>query len=103
MCTRAIANGANSLAEGFLFVVAASIIVAETWRSSRSEGKRRDIVNDNIDELSDKIEALTRKLEAYEGRIVEDEQRQVPSCTYPDLYADSTRAGVRIWRRYYLD
>ncbi|KAF8881303.1 optic atrophy 3-like protein [Gymnopilus junonius] len=47
----AIENGANALAEGFLFSVAAGLIVAETWRSSWNESKRRDSVNVRLEEL----------------------------------------------------
>ncbi|KAI3998256.1 optic atrophy 3-like protein [Schizophyllum commune Loenen D] len=32
--TRAIENGANAIAEGFLFAVAAALILGESWRSS---------------------------------------------------------------------
>ena len=33
---KAISNGANAISEGFLFAVAATIILGETYRSSRS-------------------------------------------------------------------
>ncbi|KZT57528.1 OPA3-domain-containing protein [Calocera cornea HHB12733] len=66
---KAIQNGANSIAEGFLFAVAAGLILAESWRSSRSASKRRDKVDDHLDELTTKIAEVQQKLEersAYE-------------------------------------
>ncbi|KAF8999929.1 hypothetical protein BDZ89DRAFT_1170505 [Hymenopellis radicata] len=46
--TRAIDSGANALAEGFLFGVAAVLILGETYRSSRNQSKRRDDVDDKL-------------------------------------------------------
>ncbi|EPS98368.1 hypothetical protein FOMPIDRAFT_1037540 [Fomitopsis schrenkii] len=77
--TKAIENGANALAEGFLFTVAAALIVAETWRSSRSQSKRRDIVDDHLEELEGKVTALAEQAEAlkhmFEARWEEEKQR----------------------------
>jgi len=76
---RAIENGANALAEGFLFGVAALLIVGEAWRSSRSQSKRRDSVDDQLEELSAQLQALTTRVdefaEKYEGRWEEEKQR----------------------------
>lgn len=36
---RAIQNGANFIAEGFLFSVAASLILLETWRTSHQRNQ----------------------------------------------------------------
>ncbi|KZT74082.1 OPA3-domain-containing protein [Daedalea quercina L-15889] len=77
--TRAIENGANALAEGFLFSVAAALILAETWRSSRNQTKRRDKVDDQLEELDSKVMALTERTESlqrlYEERWEEEKQR----------------------------
>ncbi|KAI0689840.1 optic atrophy 3 protein-domain-containing protein [Cytidiella melzeri] len=62
--TRAIENGANTLAEGFLFGVAALLIIGETWRSSRSQSKRREGVDDKLDELQAQVESLTQRMDA---------------------------------------
>ncbi|KAJ6631416.1 optic atrophy 3 protein-domain-containing protein [Mycena sp. CBHHK59/15] len=56
--TRAIENGANALAEGFLFSVATALILGEAWRSSRSQSKRRDVVDEQIEDLGEKIREL---------------------------------------------
>ena len=48
---RAIDNGANALAEGFLFSVAAALILGESYRTSRNQSKRRDDVDDKLDGL----------------------------------------------------
>ncbi|KAJ7687548.1 optic atrophy 3 protein-domain-containing protein [Mycena olivaceomarginata] len=69
--TRAIENGANALAEGFLFSVAAVLILSETWRSSRSQSRRRDAVDDQIDALGTKIEELTSQVGALSTSVEE--------------------------------
>ncbi|KJA19090.1 hypothetical protein HYPSUDRAFT_89573 [Hypholoma sublateritium FD-334 SS-4] len=62
--TRAIDNGANALAEGFLFAVAAGLIIGETWRSARSSAKRRDGVDEQLDSLGTQLGALGERIEA---------------------------------------
>lgn len=78
---RAIENGANALAEGFLFSVAAALIIGETWRSSRSQTKRREGVDDRLDELESKVEQLNKTLtnisQEYEQRWTEERERYV--------------------------
>lgn len=56
--TRAIENGANALAEGFLFAVAAALILGESFRTSRAQSKRRDDVDDRLDELATSVSSL---------------------------------------------
>ncbi|KAH9930853.1 OPA3-domain-containing protein [Fomitopsis serialis] len=77
--TRAIENGANALAEGFLFGVAAALIMAETWRSSRNQTKRRDKVDDQLEELENRIGTLSERTESlqrmFEERWEEEKQR----------------------------
>ena len=69
---RAIENGANSIAEGFLFAVAAALILGESWRSSRNQSKRRDSVDDQLDELGTKVTELSARVDSLiEGREVE--------------------------------
>ncbi|KAH8101981.1 OPA3-domain-containing protein [Phellopilus nigrolimitatus] len=76
---RAIENGANAIAEGFLFSVAAVLIVGETWRSSRSQAKRRDTVDDQIEDLAGRIQGVgdaVKELEArFEERWAAEKQR----------------------------
>lgn len=76
---RAIENGANALAEGFLFGVAAVLIVGETWRSSRSQSKRRDDVDDKLEGLSTRIQELSSRLDqslaGVEERLEYERQR----------------------------
>ncbi|KAI0648474.1 OPA3-domain-containing protein [Trametes meyenii] len=77
--TRAIENGANALAEGFLFSVAAALIIAETWRSSRNQTKRRDAVDDSLDALKLSVEDLSKRVDTlsrdYEERLTEESMR----------------------------
>jgi len=72
---RAIENGANFLAEGFLFSVAAGLIISETWRSSRSQSKQRSDVNDSIEELQIRVRELNERLRTWEAAASEERQR----------------------------
>ena len=63
--SRAIENGANAMAEGFLFSVATLLIIGETWRSSRNTSKRRDDVNDRLETLQGDVDGLKSRLEAF--------------------------------------
>jgi optic atrophy 3 protein len=66
---RAIQNGANFIAEGFLFSVGASLIIAETWRSSRSQSKRREDVDDKIEEMEQRLNRLIGMVEALDEHV----------------------------------
>jgi len=68
---KAIDTGANAIAEGFLFGVAALLIVGETYRSSRSQAKRRDVVDDRIEELSSQVNGLMESVKSLESRFEE--------------------------------
>ncbi|KAJ7658526.1 optic atrophy 3 protein-domain-containing protein [Mycena rosella] len=73
--TRAIENGANALAEGFLFSVAAALILGEAWRSSRSQSKRRDVVDEQIEDLGAQVQELGATSRAIEERLRGMEER----------------------------
>lgn len=53
--SKAIATGANFLSEGFLFAVAVSLIMAESYRGYRKENKRRDVIGDRLDGLEEGV------------------------------------------------
>ena len=78
---RAIESGANTLAEGFLFAVAAGLILGEQYRSTRNQTKRRDAVDDQLDELKSSVESLNSRLDALarqqEERFTEESMRYV--------------------------
>ena len=65
--TKAIATGANFISESFLFVVAVSLIMAESFRGYRKESKRRDVV-------SDRLESLEKALYARYKHETKDQQ-----------------------------
>ncbi|GAA5891557.1 hypothetical protein JCM5296_004257 [Sporobolomyces johnsonii] len=67
--SRAIETGANFISEGFLFAVAASIIIGETYRGKRAEGKRRDAINDTL-------EAHEAQIKALQDRILDERERR---------------------------
>lgn len=73
--TRAIENGANFLAEGFLFAVAAALILGESWRSSRSEARRRAGVGDALEALQVHVGELSTRLEGLEEASAEERER----------------------------
>ncbi|VDB84540.1 unnamed protein product [Peniophora sp. CBMAI 1063] len=76
---KAIDNGANFLAEGFLFSVAAGLIVAESWRSSRSESKRREGVADSLDDLRVRLDSIEARAVEWEerARVAQDRQDEL--------------------------
>ncbi|GJJ11757.1 hypothetical protein Clacol_005995 [Clathrus columnatus] len=61
--TKAIESGATFIAESFLFFVAASLIIAEQWRSSNKETRRREGVSETIEELKRSVKSLEEKVE----------------------------------------
>jgi len=67
---RAIQNGAESLAEGFLFAVAAGLILGETYRGARNDANRRDIVNDTLADLSKRIDDVNGRLDTVSQQLV---------------------------------
>jgi hypothetical protein len=97
---RAIENGANFLAEGFLFSVAAGLIIGETWRSSRSQSKQRTGVNDSIEELQIRVRELNERLRIWEEVASEERQRCVTSHHIIHVFANSktdTRNSFASW------
>jgi len=67
------------LAEGFLFAVAAGLIIGESWRGARKDANRRDAVNDRLVELDSKIEGVSSRLDAVLDALeskLEDGRRQ---------------------------
>ncbi|TEB31450.1 OPA3-domain-containing protein, partial [Coprinellus micaceus] len=77
--TRAIDQGANFIAEGFMFSVAAVLILGETYRSSRSQSKRRDSVDDQLEDLTEGLTELRTRIdtlvEKWEVQLNEEKQR----------------------------
>ncbi len=107
MLHRAIENGANTLAEGFLFAVAAGLILGEQYRSSRNQSKRRDTVDDQLDELKSSVEGLNAKLDALarqqEERLAEESMRYVLHFPYVPLHAYVPRSNSADMRSFRHD
>ena len=77
---RAVQNGATTLAESFLFMVAAGLVIGETWRSNRKEGKRRDDVRDRLEGLEENMQSIKDLLErggSWKESIDEIKERYV--------------------------
>jgi gas vesicle protein len=87
-----VANGANALAEGFLFMVAAGLIIGETYRGSRSTAKRKDYVDEQLENLQEEISKLKERWKAEEEELIQRtqvaEERCVFSCfsCFPRFY-----------------
>lgn len=64
------------MAEGFLFSVAAGLILAEAYRSSRSESNRRQDVADRIEVLEERLESANSVIESLQDRVREVEGRE---------------------------
>lgn len=77
---KAVTNGANALAEGFLFALAAALIMGESYRGSRSRAKQRDKTEEGLEELSMATKALAEKIgvnfEEIEKRVKEMQEVQ---------------------------
>ncbi|KAJ7736854.1 OPA3-domain-containing protein [Mycena metata] len=67
--TRAVENGANALAEGFLFSVAAALILGEAYRSNRSQTKRREGVDEQLEALASQVSELATRIQGVEERL----------------------------------
>lgn len=68
--TKAIESGANFISETFLFAVAASLIIFESWRSGRKEKNRRDQVAERINDLEDENKAARQALVELEREVL---------------------------------
>jgi hypothetical protein len=67
---KAIESGATFISETFLFTVAASLIVFESWRSRRKEGARRDDVADRLNDLEESEKAARKALIELEREVL---------------------------------
>ncbi|UZJ52272.1 hypothetical protein CBS101457_001592 [Exobasidium rhododendri] len=77
---KAVTNGSNALAEGFLFALAAALIVGESYRGSRSRAKQRDQTEEGLEELTMVTKALAEKMgvnyDEIERRVKEMQEVQ---------------------------
>jgi hypothetical protein len=66
-----------------MFSVAAVLILGETYRSSRSQSKRRDSVDDQLEDLTEGLTELRTRIdtlvEKWEVQLNEEKQRCVAS------------------------
>lgn len=68
--TKAIETGANFISETFLFGVAASLILFESWRSRRKENNRRDKVAEQLSDLEEENRAARQALVELEREVL---------------------------------
>lgn len=64
-------NGSNTLAEAFLFLVGAGLVLGETYRTSRKNEKRRDEVADRLESLEEEIQQL-RGVESHQVKELQE-------------------------------
>lgn len=67
---KAIDSGANFISEAFLFLVAGSLIVFESFRSRRKEKDRREDVADRLAQLEESERNARRALAALEREVI---------------------------------
>ncbi|CAO3677669.1 unnamed protein product [Umbelopsis ramanniana] len=65
--TKAIEAGANFLSESFIFGVAATIILAENWRSRVSARDRRNLVDDSLEKLETETNTLRESIQTMQS------------------------------------
>ena len=68
---KAIESGANFISETFLFGVAASLILFESWRSRRKDSARRDVVQDRLNDLEESEAAARMALVELEREVLQ--------------------------------
>lgn len=94
--TKAIETGANFISETFLFSVAASLIIFESWRSGRKEKNRRDKVAERLADLEEEnkagrmalveLEREVLRLRAKEKGISSAELAKTKKILPPEVY-----------------
>lgn len=67
---KAIETGANFISETFLFGVAASLILFESWRSGRKESRRRNDVAERLVDLEESEKAARLALVELEREVL---------------------------------
>jgi optic atrophy 3 protein len=67
---KAIESGATFISEAFLFGVAGSLIIFESWRSRRKENTRREDVADRLADLEESERAERRALIELEREVL---------------------------------
>ncbi|KLT46564.1 OPA3-domain-containing protein, partial [Cutaneotrichosporon oleaginosum] len=88
---KAVQNGASMMAESFLFALGASLVLGETYRSSRKNEKRRDQVTDRLEDL----EAAVEKLNEHAAQDVRhlQERSEALERTLKTVVSNGLRAG----------
>lgn len=56
------------------------LILGEAWRSSRSQSKRRDSVDDQLEELSNKLQELMTRVDAFAQQYDDRWQEEKLRC-----------------------
>ena len=87
----AVENGANALAEGFLFSVAAGLIISETWRQSNKASQQRDEVEDAIEGLQNSVSEMKQSVQLSNERWEEqhkmwEQERERSVQDFPLLF-----------------
>ncbi|KAI7877126.1 hypothetical protein K492DRAFT_209939 [Lichtheimia hyalospora FSU 10163] len=72
---KAVEAGANFLSESFIFGVAASIIIAESWRSHHSAKNRRNYVDDALENLENETAQLKENIQLMRQEHATAEKR----------------------------
>lgn len=85
---KAIANGANFLSEAFLFLIAATLIIGENYRSSAKNKRQRNRTEEKVEEVADALNKLCARLDVDPRAIgldVAEHNEDEESPDKPDL------------------
>lgn len=91
---KAIENGANFISEFFIFSVAGSLIMYESYRSRKKAADQRDALADDISALQDEIEYIKKKLSEYNLRFDDYKLPEGINPKYIKFDKDSERSNI---------
>ncbi|WFD33217.1 hypothetical protein MCUN1_000030 [Malassezia cuniculi] len=94
---KAIANGANAISEGFLFLVAVLVIVAETYRGSRNRANVHDRLDTEIKELRQRLDEFINAAKDQPTLSIADRARTPFDSPHQDEYERLARSVSALW------
>ena len=75
--SKAIETGANFISETFLFLVAAGVVVFESWRSRRKESSRREGIDDRLEDLEKERAEMKARIDLLQSEIATLTQKPI--------------------------
>jgi len=75
--SKAIETGANFISETFLFLVAAGVVVFESWRSRRKESSRREGIDERLEDLEKERAEMKASIDLLQSEIATLTQKSI--------------------------